>query len=72
MIKLLGGALAVLSVCAGLAGCGDTRSNKELGGVATWPMGGPAHGAWTDPSPPPAVYGTTETTTTVTTTTTRP
>ena len=64
MIKLLTSALVVLSVCAGIAAC-DTRSNKELGGVATWPMGGPAHGAWSDP--PPATYGTTETTTTTTT-----
>jgi hypothetical protein len=72
MIKLFGGALAVFLVCVGLAACGDTRTNKDLNGVATWPMGGPAHGAWTDSPPPPAAYGTTETTTTVTTTTARP
>lgn len=71
MIKPLAGALVALSVCASIAACGDTRSNKDLNGVATWPMGGPAHGAWNDP--PPATYGpgTTETTT-VTTTTVRP
>jgi hypothetical protein len=67
MIKSLTGALVVLSICVGIAACGDTRSNKDLNGVATWPMGGPAHGAWNDPPPPPVTYGTTETTTTTTT-----
>ncbi len=67
MIKLLTGAVVALSVCAAVAACGDTRSNKDLNGVATWPMGGPAYGAWQDPPPPATYYGTTETTTTTTT-----
>lgn len=63
-IKLLTGALVVSSICIGVAAC-DTRSNKDLNGIATWPMGGPAHGAWQD-SPPPTTSST-ETTTTTTT-----
>lgn len=66
MIKMMCGAFAVLSI--GLAACGDTRSNQELNGVATWPGGGPAHGAWNEPAPSIYSYGsTTETTTTTTT-----
>jgi hypothetical protein len=70
MIGRLAGALVVAAVCAGAAACGDTRSNKDLGGVATWPMGGPANGAWADPPPATTGYGSSGTTTTETTTTT--
>jgi hypothetical protein len=63
------GALSVLSIAVGLAACGDTRTNKSLNGVATDPMGGPAHGAWVDPAP--MTYDET-TRTTTTTTTVRP
>ncbi len=70
---------AVLAVLAGgLAACGDTRSNQELNGVATWPLGGPASGPYQEPvaaAPiysPTYSYGAGETTTTVTTTTVRP
>jgi|SRR5579863_8052756 hypothetical protein len=66
MINRLAGALAVAAVCAFVAAC-DTRSNKDLNGVATWPMGGPAHGAWNDPPPVAESHGSTETTTTTTT-----
>jgi hypothetical protein len=46
MAKLLAGALVTIALAFGLAACGDTRSNRELAGVATWPMGGPASGPW--------------------------
>jgi len=62
MTKLFVGALAVLSL--GLAACGDTRSNRDLNGVATWPAGGAAHGAWNEPPPATYSYGSTTTTTT--------
>jgi hypothetical protein len=48
--RVLAGALLAVSICAVVAAC-DTRSNKDLNGVATSPMGGPAHGAWSDPTP---------------------
>jgi len=65
LIRRFAGALVVVSICTVVAAC-DTRSNKDLNGIATWPMGGPAHGAWADP--PPAQSGSaTETTTTTTT-----
>ena len=65
-----------------LTACGDTRSNRELNGVATWPGGGPAFGPWREPTYTysyapygygtsygyaPYGYGTSETTTTTTT-----
>jgi hypothetical protein len=65
MNKIIFGALCVLSLAAGLSAC-DSRSNKDLNGVATWPMGGPAHGAWVDPAP--MTYSETTRTTTTTTT----
>jgi hypothetical protein len=65
MRKAIIGALSVLSIAVGLAACGDTRTNKSLNGVATDPMGGPAHGAWVDPAP--RTYETTRSTTTTTT-----
>ena len=69
MTKLLAGALMALA----LAACGDTRSNQELNGVATWPLGGPASGPWrgepayTYSYSPAYSYGSSETTTTTTT-----
>jgi hypothetical protein len=71
LVIRLAGTLVAVSVCAAIAAC-DTRSNKDLNGIATWPMGGPAHGAWQDPQPATAGYGSSETTTTTTTTTVRP
>lgn len=70
MIDRLAGALLAAAMCAGAAACGDTRSDKDLGGVATWPMGGPAHGAWADSPPATTGYGSSGTATTETTTTT--
>jgi hypothetical protein len=67
MIRLLGGVAAAALLCAAVAAC-DTRSNKDLNGVATWPLGGPAHGAWNEPAPATYSYGSSETTTTTTTT----
>ncbi len=71
LVIRLAGTLVAVSICAAVAAC-DTRSNKDLNGIATWPMGGPAHGAWQDPQPATAGYGASETTTTTTTTTVRP
>ena len=71
MTKLLAGALVTATLAVGLAACGDTRSNRELTGVATWPLGGPASGPWREPVyaygyyyPYGYSYGSSETTTT--------
>ncbi len=77
MTKLLAGAFVVGTLALTVAGCGDTRSNRDLNGVATWPMGGPASGPWQPTqsysysTPPtysyaPYDYGSSETTTTTT------
>jgi hypothetical protein len=73
MSKSLAGAVAIAALTLGLAACGDTRSNRDLNGVATWPLGGPASGPWREPTysynygPSPYDYGSSETTTTTTT-----
>ena len=70
MSKLLAG-VAIAGALA-LGACGDTRSNQELNGVATWPLGGPASGPWrgepayTYSYSPAYSYGSSETTTTTT------
>ncbi len=78
MTKILAGTLAIGLLAAGLTACGDTRSNQELSGVATWPMGGPASGPWREPTytysntPYGYGYGYGSSETTTTTTTVRP
>jgi hypothetical protein len=57
MKRLISAALVLGALGVALAACGDTRSNKELSGVATWPGGGSAHGSWAERNPPPTYYG---------------
>jgi hypothetical protein len=88
MKTLLIHAVLAASLALGVAACGDTRTNKELGGVATWPGGGSAAGParesttyYGSSAPAPAYYGSgapapatgySTTETTTTTTTVRP
>lgn len=69
MKRMMATALVLGALGATLAACGDTRSNKELGGVATWPAGGSAHGSWAERNPAPATtyYGSSSDTVTTTT-----
>ena len=66
MTRLIAAALVVGALGAAVAGCGDTRTNKDLNGVATAPGGGPAHGAWNpgDPGYSTYSYGGSDVTTT--------
>jgi hypothetical protein len=49
-MKRLLATTCMMGLALGLAACGDNRSEPKLNGVATSPMGGPAHGAWDDGS----------------------
>ena len=56
MTRWIATALVVGALGVAVAGCGDTRSNKDLNGVATAPFGGPAHGAWNPGYPGYSTY----------------